>query len=182
MKKIILVFLTSSLFIGCSKDDETTPVPVAAVPTISIFTDVELSQTSTSVTYGRFFSTALGKVIKASEVTASNGADIDMAYVGGSSSFIYFTSPDDTNGNFNIPSATSSSFKNFNSGFAVADFDSMTDDSKLKNLVVINDGEAIGTLNFPVIVTFKNSKGKKGVIKLKSINSNRLLVDIKVQK
>ena len=155
---------------------------VAPIVTLVTYTNIELSQTANSTTYGRFFSTKTGKVIKKTEVSSANGADIDIAYVGSSSSFIYFTSPDDADENFNIPTATKSSFKNYNSGFSVADFDSMTDDSKLKNLEVINDDNSVGTLNFPVIVTFKNAQGKKGVIKLKASNATRLLVDIKVQK
>ncbi|OWP75549.1 hypothetical protein [Flavobacterium oreochromis] len=95
---------------------------------------------------------------------------------------IYFTSPDDKDDNFNIPNASKTAFKNYKSGLSSVDFDNMTDDSKLKNLDIIDDGESIGTLTFPVIVLFKNAAGKKGAIKLKSINADRLLVDIKVQK
>lgn len=182
MKKITILLLTSILFLACSTELDVPEAAIIADNTILTYTDVEFSQTASSTIYGRFFSTKTGKIIKNIEVNTINGADIDIAYVGGPNSFIYFTSPDDVSQNYNIPNATKSSFKNYNSGFTVADFDNMTNDSKLKNLEVINDNDAIGTFNFPVIVTFKNAKGKKGVIKLKAYNSSRLLVDIKVQK
>ncbi len=146
MKKIIRVLLVSMLFIGCSKDEETKAVTEAVVDnsTILTFTNVELSQTATSSTFGRYFSIKLGKTLKQSEVTTANGADIDFVYVGSNSNFIYFASPDDTD--FQIAGAKKSLFKNFNSGFSVADFDAitLTDDSKLKNLDVVDDDNAIG--------------------------------------
>lgn len=184
MKKIIQVLLVCTLFISCSKDKEveTTTTTVVDNATILTFKDIELSQTNSSTTLGRYFSTKLGKTLKQSEVNSSNGADIDLVYVGGTSGLFYFESPDRITGSIAIPNAQKSLFKNYLSGFTVADFDAMTDDTKLKNLEVINDNESIGTLSLPLIVTFKNAAGKKGVIKLKAINAERLLVDIKVQK
>jgi len=168
---------------GASQQQTTQTVNITGNNAIINYTDIELAQDPASTTIGRFFSTSEGKVYLNSEVNANTGPLIDLAYQGHSSTFIFFESPDKLFTNtVTVPGATNTKVKNFQSGFSVTDFDAMTDDRLLQNLTIVHDDNAIGSLNFPLTVTFENSKGKKGVIKLKSINSEKLTVDIKVQK
>jgi len=106
-----------------------------------------------------------------------------LAYQGGDNGAMLFESPN----NLSTPStyivaATATKIKNFQSGFEVATFDAMEDDRFLKDLVVESDYKVISSLDFPLIVIFENAEGKKGAIKLKSIDHEKLIVDIKVQK
>lgn len=167
---------------GNEYKEVTKTISITGNSAIRTYTDVAFSQTSGSNTYGRFFSTTTGLIYKDNEVNATSGTSIDLAFVGSNSSAIYFASPNSTNLGITIPNATLTKIKNYQSGFSVSDFDSMSDDSKLQTLTVVDDGEVIGSLSFPLTVIFQNASGKKGVIKLKSINAERLLVDIKVQK
>ena len=58
----------------------------------------------------------------------------------------------------------------------------MKDDSKLSELTIADTDESFGNSSIPGTVLFEISTGKKGVIKTKALNSDRLLVDIKIQK
>jgi hypothetical protein len=193
MKKITGLLLATILFVSCSKDNVETPANISSPAagntgvvdnsTIVTYKDVEFSQTEGSTTYATYFSTKTGKSYKDSELNETNGPDIDLAFVGNTNAFIFFTSPNDTYFlKAVVPGATKTLVINNKSGFSAADFDAMVDDTKLKDLKVINDDDSIGSLQFPLVVIFQNAKGKKGVIKLKEINKERLLVDIKVQK
>lgn len=182
---IITTVFASLIFLSCSKDDaeETLSDLLEEEITLTVFTDVEFAQDNDDTDYGRFFSTTDETIYKTSEVDETTGPKIDLVYQGSTSTFIFFESPDDLfDSNFEIPGATSTKVTNFESGFSVADFDAMTDSEPLKNLTVTHDQNSIGSLDFPLIVLFENAAGKKGAIKLKAINSDRLLVDIKVEK
>jgi hypothetical protein len=187
MKKITGLLLATILFVSCSKDNVETPAnttaPAADNSTILSYKDIEFSQTEGSATYATYFSTKTGKLYKDSELNATNGPDIDLAFVGGLSKFFFFTSPDDNRFLKKVvPGATKTLVKNYETGFSAIDFDAVVDDSKLKSLTVVDGLDSVGSLEFPLVVIFQNSKGKKGLIKLKAINADRLLVDIKVQK
>lgn len=149
---------------------------------IITYTDIAFSQTRGSSTYGRFFSSNNGLIYKDTEVNSTNGASIDLAFEGCNCTGIYFASPNSNYLGITVPGATNTLIDNYRCSFNVSSFDSMVDDNSLMNFTVVHDGEVIGSLSFPFIVAFQNAAGKKGVVKLKSINSDRLLVDIKVQK
>lgn len=168
---------------GSEEKELTKKVTITGNNAIITYTDIEFAQNNDDVNYGRFFSTSEGKMYKQSEINSTNGSLIDLVYKGGQSSFIFFETPDDLfDDTFEIPNATTTKVKNYDSGFEVSVFDSMTDDENIKDLEIINDHSSIGSLDFPLIVLFENAAGKKGAIKLKAINSDRLLVDIKIQK
>ncbi len=168
---------------GSEEKEVTKTVSITGEDAIIIYTDLEFAQKNDDSNYARFFSTSEGMMFGQSEINSTNGPLIDVVFQGGPSSFIFFESPDNLFDNsFEIPEATSTKVKNYNSGFEVSLFDGMTDDKELEELVVEHDNEAIGSLDFPLIVLFENGDGKKGAIKLREINSVRLLADIKVQK
>lgn len=185
MKNILFISLiTSSFLFSCDSDDDDNSNNEDPIEeTLVTYSDIEFAQDDNSTEHGRFYSTSDGKMYKSDELNDTNGPTIDVVFQGSESSFIFFESPDDLfDSSIEIPGATSTKVTNFESGFSVADFDAMTDSEPLKNLDIVHDNESIGSLDFPLIVLFENAAGKKGAIKLKAINSNRLLVDIKVEK
>ncbi|HAS40903.1 MAG TPA: hypothetical protein DCS93_10505 [Microscillaceae bacterium] len=156
---------------GSNQEQSTQTISITGNSAIVTYTDIALSQNLRDQTIGRFFSTSEGKVYLNSEVNATTGPLIDVAYHG-FSTFNFFESPDNLLTNTipgavtTIPGTTNTKIKKFQSGFSVTDFDGMTGDQLLKDLTVESDGNTIGSLNFPLTVIFENSKGKKGVIKL----------------
>ncbi len=162
---------------------EATTIKTLVIPghsAISAFADVEFSITGGDATYGRFFSTQSGLGYKNNEVTADNGAGIDIAFNSFDGIINLFETP--TASKYNIPNATHSTFVNYvTSAFDVANFDSMATDQLLDNLDLTGDlGSFPGT--YKGVILFENANGKKGVIKVKDVDSKRILVDIKIQK
>ncbi len=176
------LFLLSVLFISCSKDDDagTPAVGGEAQETISTFTDVSFDLDGSSSDPSTLFSTSSGKSYKVSEVNSTNVASIDISsFV--LQAFIAFQSPDDVSPA--ISGATTSKFQHTDVSFTSADFDAAADDTKLKTLSVTDDGESISSTDATgKIIIFENAAGKKGAIKIKAINAQRVLVDIKVMK
>jgi PKD repeat protein len=165
---------------GSETKEVTKTVKVEGVNGFASFKNIELSQVVGSTTLGRCLSTKTGKVYKDSE-TKTASADIDLVYYGSESSFIYFEGPNKAEKlSFTNPKKTL--VQNYKSRFEVAKFDALADDAALKSFNVIDDESVIGTLDFPTTVSFKTAEGKVGVIKLVAINSDRLLIDMKVQK
>ncbi|WKK80469.1 hypothetical protein [Marivirga arenosa] len=144
--------------------------------------DLEFSQEEGSSELGRFYSISENEMYLDTEIDEENGPNINLFYKGSNSPFIFFEGPKDNFDDIVVPNAKETKVHNYENGFEVASFDEMEDDAVLDDLTVINDDNAIGTLDFPAIVTFETEEGKKGAIKLKAINSTRVLVDIKVQK
>jgi PKD repeat protein len=157
-------------------------VSIAGYNAVKAYTDIAFSLTKNNATIASFFSSSTGLSYKNAELTDVTGSNIDLAFVSMSGVVNYFVSPDDAAESFNIPSATTTLVKNYvRTEFSSTDFDNMVSDEKLKSITIVNDNESFGA-SMPQIVLFQNGKGKKGVIKVKSINSERILADIKVQK
>ncbi|WP_456867416.1 hypothetical protein [Galbibacter sp. BG1] len=173
--------MLSLSFISCSSDDDSTKEEPVVEETIFYYQDIELGQTTDSE-IGAFFSTSTGEVFNSKEAP-SHASVIELAYVGSQSTFIYFTSPDDSSAtDVEIPNARSTKVMNYKTEVTGKMFDDINEADDFKNIKAVNDNESIGTLEFPVVVLFETQNGKKGAIKLKKINASRLLVDIKVMK
>ncbi|PGH39692.1 MAG: hypothetical protein CRN43_07515 [Candidatus Nephrothrix sp. EaCA] len=158
-------------------------VKINVKPAIAIYKDVEFSLTPGSITYGRYFSCDDGKIYKDSEINATTGPKIHLAFGSIEHTIYYFQSP--THKDYKVPGATPTKVSNYTrpSPISVADFDAMTDDSKLSPLTIRDTNEAFG--NTPAtagnIVLFELASGRKGAIRTKAVDNVRLLVDIKVQ-
>ena len=145
---------------------------------IDSFTDIEFAHNPAE---GRFFSTETGQMYPDHKIDNDNGPLIDLAFVSIDNSMYYFESPDEEG--LNIPGATHTLVMNYNNTeLSIPGFDSITDDRLLKNLYIYDDNNSFGNTTIPHIVLFQNESGRKGAVKTKSINSNGLLVDIKVQR
>ena len=178
------LFLFSVLFISCSSDDDSgAPDDGNNGETqgeISTFTDIPFELIGTSSDPSILFSTSSGTSYKVSEVNTTNVASIDIASFT-LQQFIAFESPDIIEPT--LTGATTSKFQHLDVTFTAADFDSATDDTKLKDLTIVGDEDSISSTDATnKIILFENAAGKKGAIKIKAINAQRVLVDIKVQK
>ena len=100
-----------------------------------------------------------------------------MSYV-----MYFFQSPD--HDNFDIPNATATKVMNYQSepAITVEAFSTMADNKLLADLEIEDTNESFGNGSIPGIVLFETSTGRKGAIHTKAVNSDRLLVDIKVEK
>ncbi|GAB3343429.1 hypothetical protein GCM10027429_34020 [Marivirga atlantica] len=174
--------ITLSAIAGNDESTSEKTVNIAGNSAITEIKDIEFSQVEGSNELGRFYSISQNRMYLDSEIDESNGQFIDLFYKGDNSSFIFFEGPKDNFDGINVPNAKETKVHNSQSGFEVSTFDDMDNDAPLEDLTVVNDDNVIGSLDFPLIVTFETEGGKKGAIKLKQINSTRLLVDIKVQK
>ena len=182
LKTIFYVTLLVITFASCSKDDSTDIEPVVK-ETLKTYNDVEfaLRDYTDDTNYGVFFSTETGKVYKQDEVDDTNGSKIDIVSFS-NQVFSAFMSPHDPLANDNIPNATETIIQHIDSGITVEQFDAMEDDTLLKGLTIIDDNESVRTINVKEkIITFKNSKGKIGAIKMNLLNAERINVTIKVQ-
>jgi PKD repeat protein len=163
------------------------------------FQNVHLGINTAQNTIGCYFSTKLRAVFKPTEVNTTNGSLIDIAFFGLSESFSLnkFISPDSvTNWTFStIPNATHTIWVNkqetcsCNLSFTESDFNALANGNALIPLNIVETVGGMASFNntvIPRIILFKNSGGKKGVIKLKQLvnagQQSYVIVDIKVQK
>lgn len=146
---------------------------------IVTYTDIEFGLNAGDATFGRFFSFETGQIFKDSEIDASNSSMIHLAFGSFENPIYFFESP-----SVYILNATETKVENYESipYITVTDFDSMTDDSQLSGLTITEANDSFSNYSIPGTVLFEISTGRKGVVKTKAINSDRLLVDIKIQK
>ncbi len=180
-KFLSYVFVLSLIIMSCSKDDDSgstntdTDSDTDTEQLISTFSDVEFSLDDSA----RFYATSTGKMYGKSGIDGETSKIIDL--VGDSNqAFIAFSSPSSTS---EITDGTKTKVQHTNVSMTVAQFDAITDSKSFTDITVTDDNESIGLSDYKNnIILFENSAGKKGAIKLKAINSTRVLVDIKVVK
>lgn len=167
---------------GTLSNSKTLTVNVGGNNAIRTYTDIEFALDAGSTTIGRLFSFDAGKIYKDSEINATVGPTIHLAFGKLGSSVYFFESA--SVATYGVPGATVTKVSNFPSPapISIADFDGMSDDSKLKPLTIEETNESFGNSSIPGVVLFQLASGRKGAIKTKAVNSNRILVDIKIQK
>ncbi len=185
------------------KDSKTISKNVEVYPNANLktFENIKLgiNTSHNSDEIGSFFSTYNREPYKKNEVNNENGSLIDIVFFGFNSSFSQnrFVSPNDLSSTTfeSIPGATHTKLINSlescscSASLSVADFDTMIDDSELKDLVIEETNEGLQPFDnsvLPRIILFENNRGIKGAIKIKEYVQNGqdsyILVDIKVQK
>lgn len=167
---------------GNEEKEVTKTISIAGNSAILSYVDIEFGLSAGSDTYGRLFSFDTGEIYKDSEIDASNGSQMHLAFGSMSNTMYFFESPAVTE--YNIPNATVTKVVNYESTPTIseADFDGMSDDSNLAGLTINETNDSFGNSSIPGTVLFEISTGRKGVIKTKQVNSDRILVDIKIQK
>lgn len=152
---------------------------------IVTYPDLEFALDAGNTTYGRYFSFETGKMLKDTEINATNGSKIHLAFGSMEHTMYYFESPDKTNvpGLLNITGATHTKIINWqaNPSISVASFDSMVDDRLLSGLIINGTNDSFGN-QLPCTILFELADHRKGIIKAKAVNSARLLADIRIQK
>ncbi|MCT4614164.1 MAG: hypothetical protein N4A49_04725 [Marinifilaceae bacterium] len=163
-----------------SKEIEKT-VKVEGVSAIQTYKDVEFGLEANS-SYGRIFSFDDGIIYKDSEISEDNGSKMHLAFghMGGTMYFFESASAQD----YNVPNATVTKVINYEDTptFTVSAFEALNNESSLIDLKIENADDSFGNSNIPGIVLFELASGKKGLIHTKEVNSERILVDIKIQK
>lgn len=202
MKKFILpatIMVAMAFFGSCTKDaalegdnnnpgDTTgtgggggviTPIGVDSVVT---FTNVKLGVAPGDADFGRVFSSYTGLVYLDDAIPDSVGKYINLALHYQASFAMFFSSADPSNFDISIPGVTKTTVRNYvDSSFNVSSFDTLTHASALNKLTIsADDNETFDAADLPVAVFFKNSDGKRGIIKVKSLADKYLTVDVKV--
>jgi PKD repeat protein len=168
---------------GSSTNTKTVKVAVSGNNAIQSYSDVEFALAAGNATYGRFFSFDAGKIYKDSEINATVGPTIHLAFSSMGNTLYYFSNA--TDASYKVPGATVTKVTNYFSTkpISTTEFDAMVDDTKLIPLTIVESNDSFGNAYASGgIVLFQLASGKKGVIKTKAVNSQRLLVDIKIQK
>ncbi|MBC9934331.1 hypothetical protein [Chitinophaga qingshengii] len=192
MKKLILgtVILTAMLT-ACSKkdknnNDDNVPQPekpvVVSDDTLAVFKDLEFDVTGSSQTLGIAFSSKDGKLYSRSNLP-KDGQNIDVIFAGVDPGQLFFSSPTATASNgLTFDNARITEVMNTPSAavYDPAKFDTLSHKSALKDLPVKEDNSFF-TTTYKGVVLFKNAAGKVGVIKVTSIDAQRLKATIKVQ-
>lgn len=182
IKKKIAVLPMLALFllgVSCSKDDEVKvdDKPKEAEATIIAYSDVELKLTdSNKDEFGVAFSSKNGKTYKVSEINKENIGDIDIVSEV-SKAMTAFTSLDGTK----YEGATKTKIQHTEVKMTEAEFDAIKDDSSFTDLIIIDDNESQPSA-YKGVILFENAAGKKGAIKVKVHNADRVLIDVKVVK
>lgn len=190
---------TVTLLANNDKEMQSVSQEITVKPNTNLYTmtDIKLGVSTAHATIGCFYAPALRAVIPSGEVTANNGAAIDLLFYSINSAFGYcrFVSPDAATA-FTfpaIPSATHTYVINDvdDSGlsFTASDFDAMTDDTPLEALDIAapDSGDAYfdGT-SVPYVVLFETEDGRRGAIKVTAFEAAEspayIVADLKIQK
>jgi len=149
---------------------------------VDTYSDIEFGLKIGDSKYGRMFSFNAKKMYFDTEINENNGKLIHLVFGSKENTTYYFQSP--TNAGINIPNASKTKITNYEPepSITLDEFDAMSDDGALIEMEVIDDNNSFGNSSIPGIVLFELASGKKGLIKTKAVNNERLLVDIKIQK
>jgi hypothetical protein len=196
MKKLLLpVIMIAIAITACTKEGateggsnnnpDTTVVttPVTGADSVVTFQDVNIGWSPNSSTYGRVFSSKTGTVYLDNAIPDTMGKYIDLAFNYFGSIQMNFLSAADASFDLKISGAKTSLVRNYVPAdtFAVAAFDTLTHAVTLNKLYVTTDDNSFGATDLPLLVFFKNGNGKKGIVKVKSLASDHIIADVKVQ-
>jgi hypothetical protein len=155
--------------------------PVIGKDSVVTFTDVKFGLAPGDNTYGRVFSSKTGLVYLDDAIPDSVGKYINLAFAYQGVYAMFFTSADPNSFDINIPGVTKTNVRNYvDSSFKVTSFDTLTHASALNKLTVADDNETFESAALPLVVFFKNSDGKVGILKVKALSDTYLTADVKV--
>lgn len=176
LKFLTSLFAFALLFTSCSTDSIVDKIKeeIETLESINSYTDVSFSLKDDSE---RFFAASTGDLYKESNITATNVSLIDLVGVS-NTAFIAFASPSRVS---TLANGKVTKIQHTNVSLDVASFDDLNV-ATLSILNVNDDEDSLPIDSKDKIILFENAEGKKGAIKIKAINADRLLVDIKVMK
>lgn len=172
------------LITSCSSDDTSTNEPEEVQATIKVYENISFDVDTNGLDTDRFFSTASGIMYSYDSITAEVAPTIDLVYYDSGPSndgFLFWDSPDDLFDNEAIEGMTATKFENTADAITAPQFDEIINGTDLDTYTIVQENEALGPREYPIVVLFENAAGKKGAIKMKSRTADVLVVDIKVQ-
>lgn len=176
--------ITLKVFDGVDYKEVTKTINIPGNNPVITYPNLEFGINAGDINYGRYFSFETGLMYKDSEINSTNGPKIHLGFGSMDHTIFYFESPTRKDlGLMNVPNATQTKVVNWElvPTISVSAFDEMLDDRLLTGLSIIGTNESFDT-SLPCTILFQISTGRNGVIKAKYVNSDRLLVDIKIQK
>ncbi len=186
MKKLLVlpVILLFIGFVSCSDDDNKENEAAAMMEELGeilSYENVELKMIDSDTDdYGIGFSVTTGEIYKQSEVNEENIAQIDLVSFA-NQAFISFNSPDRDNNFKEIEGVKSTLIQIANVEMTAEEFDSIEDDTLLKDLSVTHDNET-QRIDYRGVFLFKTAEDKIGAIKVNLLNAERISIDVKVMK
>ncbi len=148
------------------------------------FNNLEFGLNAGDTQYGRYFSFETGLMYRDNSINSSNGSLIHLGFGSMNQEMYYFESPTRNDlGFITIPNATQTKVINWqqNPSISVVAFDAMQDDRLLTGLTIASTNDSFDN-SLPCTILFELFTSRKGVIKAKTVNNERLLADIKIQK
>lgn len=167
---------------GDGNKELTKKIEISGNNAILTYEDLEFALDKNNNSIGCLYSFEDQKMYKLSEVNNDNASKIDLGFGSMSNTMYFFVSlADDW---FGFSEAPKTQVVNYEStpSVTVSDFEAMEDDAKLSVLTITGTNDSFGNSEIPGTVLFELASGKKGIIKTKAVNSDRILVDIKIQK
>ena len=186
-RHLMVVFVIIGLY-SCSEEEDSGMMPEPTETNIQVYTDVVFGTEETNSEKGIFFSTEEGVTYTREALQVQNESEIDFVFYS-NSQFSFFINPADTDAMKNFVQAELANARNtkIQSGETVAsevsvdEFEQITTTTELKNLMVVpNEASLLDT--FPQLVLFETSTGKKGMIRIKSLTTEQMVADIKLEK
>lgn len=193
---------TITLKTANDKKSLTSSKSITLIPNGNLYTfnNIHLGINTAQNSIGCYFSAALGKVLKTSEVTEANGSSIDIVFFGFDSGFTSnrFVSPSailNYTFGYAIPNATTTRIINrqescgCSASLSSTQFDGMTTDALLSGMDINQTTTGLADFDnsgLPRVVLFQTQDGRKGAIKVKQCVQaglqSYIVCDIKVMK
>ncbi len=177
---LLLVFV----FASCSDDDTTEVAKDEETPTVEnllSYTDVTLKLTSSdSEDHGVAFMSLDGTTAKEDEITTDNIGKIDFVSAT-NQAFISLDSPHEADETKDVEGVLTTKIQHSGVEMTAEEFEALATNDDLKDLSVTHDRETVA-ISYKGVLLFEKADGKKGAILVKSIGSDRVRFDVKVQK
>jgi len=172
--------ITLTATIGKKEVSKTKKVTITGVNGISNFENVEFGTIYFEDSIGIFFSCETGLTYTASELNSSIKSIIDFAIKTNNLSVIY--SPN----RYEDPIVGYRKTKfngNIDNSFTISEFNAINDEQLLLNFSIAeSENFIIESDEFPKVILMRDYEGKWGAIKFKEHLTDRVFIDVKIQK
>jgi len=173
--KITLIATT-----GEKEEKKSKTVKITGKNGISFFENLEFGRSGYTNTYGEYFSCSSGLVYTENELTNSIKSIIDFVIYARGGIVIY--GPDECDDPI-VGYRTTDFNNNIDNSFTIEDFNNLQDDENLKNLSNADNYYVVVYFEEPPrVILMKDYEGKWGAIKLKEVQTEKIIVDVKMQK
>jgi len=174
--------ITLTATTGSSENKKIKTVNITGVNGIYSYDDIVIGDVFHQEEYGYLLSCETGTVYKEAGLRTSDGSTIDIVVDYNSDIEVSIYSPH-AYGWFIIPGRTESYFNlNENNSITLMDFNNIQNDQFSANLEYVEYDLSIELNEVPKIIPFIDSESNIGLVNIKELFPEYLLVDVKVQK